>query len=215
MDGRNEEEQTDTGSASVAPNPEEAIWVSQARQGDRQAFSKIVEAYQKPIFNLCYRMLNDRGEAEDAAQEAFIRAYMKIGSYDETRKFSSWLFSIASHHCIDRLRKRRVQFVSWDDMPTWNSTPSDDKPQPEEALIDVETTAEVHDLLDTLPPDYRAAVVLKYWHNLAYEDIAESLNTTVSAIKSRLFRARKMMAQTADESRQAGMVTNGIALAKG
>lgn len=198
-----------------AKNPEEAQWVQQAQQGDRVAFANIVEAYQGPIFNLCYRMLGDRVEAEDAAQEAFIRAFLKLGSYDPARKFSSWLFSIASHYCIDRLRKRKVQLVSWDELPPSQWNPVDAKPQPEAVMVNVETSQELRDLLDTLPSEYRAAVILKYWHEMPYEEIAETLETTVSAIKSRLFRARKMMATAATQARKEQPAASGLALAKG
>ncbi len=180
-------------------NPEEAVWVSQAQQGDRKAFTKIVEAYQRPVYNVCYRMLGNAAEAEDAAQEVFIRSFFKLDTYDSKRKFSSWLFSIASHYAIDLLRKRRIQVVSWDDLPPWRWLPSDNSPQPEEAMLEDEATQEVHALLNTLPADYRAAVILKYWHNMPYEEIAQTLDTTVSAIKSKLFRARKMLAKTAEE----------------
>jgi RNA polymerase sigma-70 factor (ECF subfamily) len=195
-------------------NPEEARWIIMARRGNSQAFSQLVGAYQRPIFNLCYRMLGDATEAEDAAQEVFIRAYLKFDTYDESRKFSSWLFSIGSHYCIDRLRKRRIQWISWDDLPPWRWLPHDDTPQPEEAFVNIETTQEIHDLLNTLPPDYRAAVILKYWHELPYEEIAEALDTTVSAIKSRLFRARKMMAGEATDQQKLQMAAGGVALAE-
>lgn len=206
---------TDIETSISSPSSEEAQWVAKARQGDQAAFTKIVEAYQRPIFNLCYRMLGDAAEAEDAAQEAFIRAFMRIDSYDASRKFSSWLFSIASHYCIDKLRKRRIQWISWDDLPPWRWLPRDDKPQPEETMIEVEATQEVRTLLNTLPPDYRAAVVLKYWHNMPYEEIAAALDTTVSAIKSRLFRARKMMAAVAIENQERQIASGGMMLAEG
>ncbi len=180
-------------------NPEEAVWVSQAQQGDRKAFTKIVEAYQRPVYNVCYRMLGSAAESEDAAQEVFVRAFFKLDTYDSKRKFSSWLFSIASHHAIDLLRKRRIQVISWDDLPPWRWLPDENSPQPEETMLKDEATQEVHALLDTLPADYRAAVILKYWHNMPYEEIAQTLNTTVSAIKSKLFRARKMLAKAAEE----------------
>jgi RNA polymerase sigma-70 factor (ECF subfamily) len=208
--------QTDTdGKASkYPPNPEEAEWIARARRGDKAAFANIVEAYQRPIYNLCYRMLGDAGEAEDAAQEAFIRVFLKLDSYDPKRKFSSWLFSIASHYAIDRLRKRRIQWVSWEELPPWRWLPADNALQPEETILEVEATQEIRVLLDTLPPDYRAAVILKYWYDMPYEEIAETLNTTVSAIKSKLFRARKMMANTARQKQGNLMTSRGIALAK-
>lgn len=190
---------TSAQTSSYPIHPEETDWITQACAGDQQAFSRLVAVYQKPIFNLCYRMLGDGAEAEDAAQESFIRAYLKLDSYDPKRKFSSWLFSIASHYCIDRLRKRRIQWISWDDLPPWRWLPDADAPQPEESMIAVEATEGVHQLLAALPPDYRAAVVFKYWYDMPYDEIAETLKTTVSAIKSKLFRARKMMAKTAQE----------------
>ncbi len=189
---------SDTAVPAAAPNQiEETQWITRACQGNQAAFAKLVNAYQQPVFNVCYRMLGNRTEAEDAAQEAFIRAYLKLDTYDAGRKFSSWLFSIASHHCIDRIRKRRMQLVSWDDLPPWHWIPAKASTQPETALLEDESTRELHALLNTLPADYRAAVVLKYWHDMSYDDIAKTLETTVSAIKSKLFRARKMMAQTA------------------
>jgi RNA polymerase sigma-70 factor (ECF subfamily) len=178
---------------------EEKLWVAQARQGDDKAFSRLVEAYQRPVFNVCYRMLGDPAEAEDAAQETFIKAFTRLDSYDPNRKFSSWLLAIASHYCIDRLRRRRFNLVSWEDLPPWRWLP-DPSPQPEEVALHHEAQRHVQELLNKLPPDYRAAVVLRYWHELSYEEIAEALDTTLSAIKSRLFRARKLMAQAATQA---------------
>ncbi len=180
-------------------NDDEQLWIGRARQGDDEAFSQLVEAYQRPVFNVCYRMLGDPAEAEDAAQETFIRAYTRIDSYDPNRKFSSWLLAIASHYCIDRLRRRRFSLVSWDDLPPWRWLP-DPQPQPEEVTLRHEAQRHLQELLDQLPPDYRAAVILRYWHELSYEEIAEALNSTLPAIKSRLFRARQMLAQAAAQA---------------
>jgi RNA polymerase sigma-70 factor (ECF subfamily) len=175
---------------------DETLWVMRARHGDEGAFSQLVEAYQRPVFNLCYRMLGDAAEAEDAAQETFIRAYTRLASYDPNRKFSSWMLAIASHYCIDRLRQRRMGLIAWDDLPP-GSWLSDTQAKPEEVILDRETRRQVRELLNELPPDYRAVVALRYWHELSYEEIAETLHTTVSAIKSRLFRARQMMVNRA------------------
>jgi RNA polymerase sigma-70 factor (ECF subfamily) len=171
---------------------QERAWARAAQRGDSAAFMHIVDAYQRPVYNLCYRMLGDSAEAEDAAQETFLRVYTKLNTYNHDRKFSSWLLAIASHYCIDRLRQRRYQMVSWDDLPPWRWLPSTD-PEPEEATLTHEAHDSLRQLLDTLPSDYRAAVILRYWHEMSYDEIAETLETTVSAIKSRLFRARQMM----------------------
>jgi RNA polymerase sigma-70 factor (ECF subfamily) len=176
---------------------QEQRWALAAQRGDQSAFLRIVEAYQRPVYNLCYRMLGgDSAEAEDAAQETFLRAYTKLNSYNSGRKFSSWLFSIASHYCIDRLRRRRYHMLDWDELPgAEQSSLSNQEPQPETATLAREDQHLLHAVLQTLPPDYRAATILRYWHDLSYEEISEALKTSVSAIKSRLFRARQMMAE--------------------
>ena len=79
----------------------EIAWVDAAVAGDTRAFDRLVERYQKPVFSLAFRMLGNRDEAEDAAQEAFLKAYRALGSYDRRRSFSTWLLSITAHHCID------------------------------------------------------------------------------------------------------------------
>ena len=172
----------------------EARWLERARRGDEQAFAELVEAYQRPVFNLCYRMLGEAGDAEDAAQESFLRAHNNMRRYDPTRSFSTWLLSIASHHCIDRLRRRtRAPQLSLDGPlpPQWTTSSA---PRPEQMVTARQERERVRQVLDTLPADYRAAVVLRYWYDLSYEEIAEAMDTTESAIKSRLHRARRMMA---------------------
>lgn len=136
-------------------------------------------------------------EAEDAAQEIFLRAYTRLDSYNNEYNFSTWLFSIASHYCIDQLRKRRrICWISWDSMEFWHIAPNEKSFQPEEALIEAETTREVHALLNSLSPDQRAAIILKYWYKMSYQEIAQTLNSTVSTVRNRLFRARKAMARS-------------------
>ncbi len=175
---------------------DEQLWLEQARQGDKAAFGKLIEAYQTPVFNLAYRMLNNAREAEEAAQEAFIRAYTRLDSYDPSRKFSTWLLSITSNYCIDLIRKRRALLLSIDEpLPPHPALMADGNERPEAQVMIGEQQQMVQSLLAELPEEYREAVVLRYWHDLSYEEIAEIMDTTVSAIKSRLFRARRQMAE--------------------
>jgi RNA polymerase sigma-70 factor, ECF subfamily len=174
---------------------QERAWIEQALRGDRQAFGQLVRAYERPVFNLTYRMLGDPVEAEDAAQETFLRAYAKLATYQPGRKFVNWLLSIASHHCIDRLRRKgRSPQLSLDGPlpPQWLSS---DTPRPDQLVTKKQERERVREVLDILPVDYRAAVVLRYWHGMSYREIAATMDTTESAIKSRLHRARRMMAQ--------------------
>ena len=181
---------------------DDTYWVELAGSGHQVAFNNLVVKYQKPVYNLCYRMLQDTAEAEDAAQETFIRAYYKLDTYNRSRKFSTWLFSIASNYCVDRLRRRRFQWISWQDLSPWSHPAAAETTRPEWVLLNSETQQEIQHLLDTLPPDSRTAVVLKYWHKMSYEEIAQTLDTSVSAVKSKLFRARKSMATKATAKNQ-------------
>lgn len=175
---------------------EEQVWLDKARQGDKAAFGKLIEAYQGPVYNLAYRMLNNSGEAEEAAQEAFIRAYTRLESYNPAHKFSTWMLSITSNYCIDLIRKRRALLLSIDEpLPAHPALQSEKSKGPESQMVTNEQQEMVQELLQELPEDYRQAVVLRYWYEMSYDEIAEVMNTTVSAIKSRLFRARRLLAE--------------------
>lgn len=175
---------------------EEQVWLDQARRGDKAAFGKIIEAYQRPVYNLAYRMLNNSGEAEEAAQEAFIRAYTRLDSYNPNHKFSTWLLSITSNYCIDLIRKRRAILLNIDEpLPPHPALMSERSSGPEPQMVQNQQEELVQTLLAELAPEYREAIVLRYWHELSYDEIAEMMDTTVSAIKSRLFRARKQLAE--------------------
>lgn len=184
-----------TQSPSKYPNtPDQTEWLRRTRQGERAAFSRIVNRYQRPVYNLCYRMLADRTAAEDAAQEVFLRAYAKLDSYDDSRQFSTWLFAIASHYCLDQLKRRRLPTFVWEELPERYHALKTDSGQPEPSLLKAEASDEIQDMLAALPAHYRTVVILKYWHHLSYEEMAETLKTSVSTIKSQLFRARKQIA---------------------
>ena len=172
---------------------EEGLWIERATQGDDDAFAQIVESYQVPVYNLCYRMLGNKEEAEDAAQESFLRAYRNLNRYDPERKFVTWLLSIASHYCIDCLRRRRLKLVSLDDLlprrERGTSTPG-----AEANYLQLENAEEIRIMLDGIGEKDRAAMILRYWYDFSYEEIAESLSLSISAVKSRLHRTRREMA---------------------
>lgn len=169
-------------------------WVNDAIAGDQDAYAELVYTFQDAVYNLCYRLLSERTEAEDAAQEAFLRAYYNLQRYDPERSFKTWLLTIASNHCIDRLRKRRMTLVSIDDPLPATLALSTDDPLPEQVALSNERSRRIQVMLEDLEPDYRAAVVLRYWYDYSYAEIAEMMDTTESAIKSRLYRARQMLA---------------------
>lgn len=166
-----------------------------AQNGDDAAFSILVERYQRAVFNLCYRMLYNSQDAEDAAQEVFIKAYRALRSFDVNRKFSTWILSISSNYCIDQYRKRRLKTFSLEDSPYEDV--KDEKQKNMEVLLTIkENEQEIQALLDSLHPKDRVAVVMFYWQDYSYEEIADTLDLSLGAVKSRLFRARKSLAQT-------------------
>ena len=176
---------------------DEMSWVLQAQQGSDEAFTYIVETYQTPVYNLCYRMLGEPESAEDAAQETFLRVYQHIQRYDRKRPFATWLLSIAAHYCIDRLRRRKLAIFSIDEADEGEAgyeLPDPAAVTPESASLRKEEREQIQGLLHHLDATDRAAIVMRYWHELSEAEIAESLHLTVSAVKSRLHRARRELA---------------------
>lgn len=166
--------------------------LQKALQKDDGAFAELVEKYQSPVYNLCFRMLGSEVEAEDAAQETFWRAYQALNRYDPNRSFITWLLSIAAHLCIDQQRKRKVTIIEMDEYEDFDI--ADRTPQPEARLIHRQEEEIIARSLNQLSDLDRAAVILRYWQDFSEEEIASSLSLTVSAVKSRLHRARLQLA---------------------
>lgn len=164
-----------------------------ARDGDENAYAEIVDAFQVPVYNLCYRMLFNEGEAEEAAQETFWKAWSNFQAYDPNRSFSTWILSIAAHYCIDQKRKKRVPEVEIDE--TMEEIIPEKTPLPEQEMVRMEEEARLKHLLTRLNELDRAALILRYFQDMSDREIAESLDLSESAVKSRLFRARKQLAE--------------------
>ena len=174
---------------------DEAAVIARARRGDMAAFAMLVERYQPPVYNLAYRMLGDSPEAEDAAQETFLRAYRRLGSYQSSRKFASWLLSIAAHYCIDQLRRSRGYQPSLDDA-NWHDGLVSGQPQPEAIILERERSGNLQVLLQALPVAQRAVLALRYWSDLSIAEIAAISGDSEGAVKVKLFRARQALART-------------------
>lgn len=177
--------------------------IAAAQRGDKLAFAQIVAEFQTPVYNLAYRMLGNRNEAEDAAQETFLRAYTRLKSYNLQQSFGTWLLAIAAHYCIDRLRRRKFQWLSFDD-PHWDESAPPliaDEPSPEQRVLAREQEEQVQRGLQQLPPRYRLVLILKYWHDLSLEEIADLTDDSVGNVKVKLFRARQMLGKQLAEAR--------------
>ena len=177
--------------APIAQDTDELQLIERAVAGDERSFAELVTRYQTAVYNLAYRMLGDAGEAEDAAQEVFLRIYRRLATYDADHRFSTWVLSIASHYCIDLLRRKRPWLVPLENISNWMRARSRG---PEAAALAVEQQDIIRNLLAKLPEHYRLVLLLRYWHDLGYEEIAQVVDLPVSTIKARLHRARNALA---------------------
>ena len=169
---------------------EEAILIERSREGDQDAFRQLVERYQGAVHNLAYRMLGDPNDAEDAAQEIFMRIYRQLGRYDPSRKFSTWTLAIATNYCIDQLRRRRMQLVPLENIIPWARSR---EVGPEGEAITQEARDDVQRLIMRLPEKYRAPLVLRYFEELSCAEIAEVLGMPEGTVKTQIHRARKSL----------------------
>ncbi|MBY8913354.1 RNA polymerase sigma factor SigW [Bacillus sp. YC2] len=172
--------------------------IKQVKKGDQNAFADIVDLYKDKIYQLCYRMLGNVHEAEDIAQEAFIRAYVNIDSFDINRKFSTWLYRIATNLTIDRIRKKKPDYyldaeVAGAEGLTMYSQIAADGVLPEDAVLSLELSDTIQRKILKLPDKYRTVIVLKYIDELSLIEIGEILNIPVGTVKTRIHRGREAL----------------------
>ena len=177
---------------------EELAAVRKVQRGDASAFEELVAAYEKNVYNLALRMTGSPEDAEDMAQEAFLKAFNSIQSFRGDSKFSVWLYRIVSNVCLDFLRKRsKRQTVSLsveDEDGEEVQIDLADTAQSPEALLEKKLTREsVQRGLRQLPPDARQILLLREIQGLSYEEIGETLGLEPGTVKSRIFRARKRL----------------------
>lgn len=169
--------------ASALP-AEELELIQRSLNGDLEAWGEIVSRYKQAVFAVALSILRNYADAEDAAQDAFIRAYENLSKYDLSRRFSTWMFTVAANVAKNALRKRRRQR----DPPL----PEVEEDPAEEAHGDLRLAA-VRQAVAELPEVYRAPVVLRYWHGLPLEEIGQVLGLPVGTVKTRLHRARALI----------------------
>jgi len=170
---------------------QEHEWVRRARAGDQAAFGEIVHCHQQAVFNVAYRLLENVHDAEDATQEAFLRAYQFLDRFDPDRPLLPWLKRIAANVCLNRLEGQKT-LSALDDERTPVADPN---PSPEALSVLHDRDERIRSELHRLPPRYRIVIELRHFQGLRYEQIASELDRPVSDVKSNLFRARKLLAE--------------------
>ncbi len=165
-----------------------------AARGDKEAFAELVRRYQKPIFAMAYRMVGNREDARDIAQEAFLKAYRALARFKENSRFSPWLYSIANNLCIDALRRKGRNNVSLDEpLPDGGERQVAGGMDPLKELEKQETSQQVQTAIDALPAKFKSVLLLRHMQELSYEEIAQTLGIPVSSVKTHLFRAREAL----------------------
>ena len=174
--------------------------IRRCKRGEEAAFAEILSRYRSPIYNLCYRMTRNAEDARDLGQEVFIKVFGLLDRFDENYAFSSWLFRIATNHCIDHLRRNRLRFLSLDgalgqDGEEYELQLPDTGPEPDQVLERKEALERLTEVIAELPPHYRAITLLRHDQQLSYEEIAEVLSLPLGTVKARIHRARQQIQQ--------------------
>lgn len=172
--------------------------IKEVLKGDQNAFAEIVELYQDKLYRVCFRMLGNKHEAEDIAQEAFVRAFVNIHTFDTNRKFSTWLYRIGTNLCIDRIRKKKPDYyldaeVAGTQGLNMYSQIASTEELPEEEVLKMEMQDRVQYEISRLPDKYRAVIVLKYMEDLPLQEISDILDMPLGTVKTRIHRGREAL----------------------
>ncbi len=168
-------------------------------QGDNEAFEILVNRHQTSILNLIYRFIGDRTYAKDLAQEVFIRVWRAAKAYKPEAKFTTWIYRITKNLCFNELkssrRKKWFSFHQSDDQSgeTIEDRLSDAAPSAEDLLLEKERSRQISEALQSLPDNQRMALILKRYDDLSYQEIAQILGCSVSAVESLLVRAKRSL----------------------
>lgn len=176
---------------------EERSLIQKAQKGNIAAFEELVRQHEKMVYNLALRTLGNDSDAQDASQEAFIKAWTGLGSFRGDSKFSVWLYRLVSNVCMDMLRRRKNEALSLtvsdnEGEETVLDIP-DESSSPQSLLEKRELQQDIQKAIDSLPEDYRRVILLRELADLSYEEIARVLNMDLGTVKSRIFRARKKL----------------------
>jgi RNA polymerase sigma-70 factor (ECF subfamily) len=169
------------------------VLVALTRQGENDAFGELVRRYQSSVFGVCYRLMGERQEAEDMAQEAFLRAYQRLHRYDVNRPFGPWMRRVAANVCLNRLQQHqplRVTLEEETDTPILAAEGG-----PESQREDREQSERLWEAIGLLSARQRAVIELRHFHAMSYEEIAGELRISLAEVKTHLFRARRALAR--------------------
>ncbi len=183
----------------VGADLEEQAWIEAAQKGDPNAFGCLVERYQRFVYNLALRAVCHAGEAEDMAQEAFVRAWLALPHFRKEAKFRTWLYRIVVNLCYNRLEHLRAELEASQDVPELEDLPlaaeGEAGSDPHSRLEQDEMKEYLQQQVDNLPDGYRMMVLMRYVEDMPYEEIAMAMSLPLGTVKTGLFRAKGMLRQ--------------------
>lgn len=172
----------------------ERLLLARLRRRDQRAFAELVRTHQDRVFDLCVRMLNDREEALDVAQEVFVALHGALGQFRGDSRLSTWIFKVAKNHCLNRLkylgRRQKGKTDELSDVPEGELAAHQTHPSPQEALLGKEQQVRVQKAIAQLPEEQRLLVILRDIEGLSYDEIVQITDQPEGTVKSRLHRAR-------------------------
>jgi RNA polymerase sigma-70 factor (ECF subfamily) len=183
-------------SEDADPSPERDLaWMERIAEGDTEALELLIEAHQARVIGTVAKMLGDETDAEDIAQQVFIRVWKSAARYQPTAKFTTWLFKITRNLVFNEMRRRKRHPVTSLERETeagenFVQTPDTATPAPDRSLLEAELQKAIREAIEALPETQRMAIILRRYEDMSYEEIAEVLDLSVPAVKSVLFRAR-------------------------
>jgi len=192
-----------------APNASEEAWIVAAQNGDEDAFGELVQLHYEQVFRTVLAIVRNEHDTREICQDVWVKAWQQISAFRGDSKFTTWLHPIATRRAIDHLRKRRRWYDrflplggSRDDDPEAPPAPepASTEPTAPEQLESAEKQARFEYLLDSLPPKHRAVLALREIQGLSYDEIAQSLDIRRGTVMSRLFHARRLLAQKLRET---------------
>jgi RNA polymerase sigma factor (sigma-70 family) len=171
--------------------------IADAIAGKQDAYKRLMKKYHNAIAHLIMRMVGSQGDVEDLTQEAFIKAFNSLESFNEEFAFSTWLYKIATNNCIDHLRKRKLKTFSID-RPIGSEENQqfeipDDTNIPDSAILQAQQSSAIRQAIDSLPEKYRVVIVMRHQEEKSYEEIAVELDLPLGTVKAHIFRAREML----------------------
>jgi len=172
--------------------------VAQAVAGDQAAYKSLMEKYETPLYFHLLKMVKDKEQVRDLVQEAFMKAFDNLESYNTNYAFSTWLYRITTNHAIDYLRKKKLQTTSIDEpLKTkegeMNIQLEDEHSGTDRKIIRKQRSDIIHEAIEDLPDKYRVVIKLRHFEELSYDEISEQLDLPLGTVKAHIFRAREML----------------------